>query len=76
METINLNNTITRQLFKTAWIGSDLKKTEMSYRQAPNCNMGCRWKLHMNKKEHVLKNIKFKIIKRAKTCFHAGVVFR
>ena len=41
MESKNLKCKFTRPLFKKAWSGGDLQKTEMSYHQAPSCNIGC-----------------------------------
>ena len=44
-----------RQFFKTVWSGTDLQKTEMSYYQALNCNLGCCLQLHLKTKVSVLK---------------------
>ena len=42
MESRKLKYKFTKQLLKTAGSGRDFQKTEMSYHQAPNCNIGCR----------------------------------
>ena len=54
MESRKLKCKFTRQLFKTTSSGRDLQKTEMSYHQAPSCNIKVAADNYIRKQKYII----------------------